>query len=454
MKRWLLGLSTLIVLGSGAWIAWILLHRNEAPIRVGILHSKTGPLAISEQSMIDAELMALDEINQRGGLLGRRIEPVIADGQSDPKIFAQEARRLIESDRVCVIVGGWTSLSRRSIKSVVEPAGHLLIFPSNYEGMDLTSSIVCTGPIPNQQVIPAVNWCFQTLEARKFFLAGSQDILSYSSNAIIKDQLKALGAECTGEKYVPLDGGEGMTELIGAIKAVGPDIVLSTVIGDGNKQFYEQMAQAGLSPSQLPVLSFSIGEDEIRDLPVKEMIGDFAAWSYFESIDSPVNRAFVQRYKERYGSERTTGDAIVASYNGVMLWAKAVAECGTESTSEVRRAIRRQSLEAPEGIISVDSDTLHTWRPFYLGKIREDGQFEIVWSLEKPVRPVPYPVLRSQAEWAAFIGRLYATWGSHDLNSHKVSDTGESDRALTGRQLLGLSKLSLRGARQERHSLQ
>ena len=183
-----------------------------------------------------------------GGLLGREIKPVIADGRSDPKVFAQEARRLIETEKVSVIFGCWTSLCRRSVKAVVEASNHLLFFPSNYEGMDITPSIVCTGPIPNQQVIPAVNWCFETLKARKFFLAGSADVQSYSSNALIKDQLKALGAQTVGEKYVALDG-TGMPEMIAAIKAASPDLILSTVVGDGNKRFYQQLAQSGLTPA-------------------------------------------------------------------------------------------------------------------------------------------------------------------------------------------------------------
>jgi urea transport system substrate-binding protein len=421
MKYGLPALLALIVLAVLGWFGRDLLWHVEAPIRVGLLHSKTGPLAISERSMIDAEKLAIEEINESGGLLGRRVEAVEADGRSDPQVFAREARRLIEMEKVGAIFGCWTSLSRRSVKAVVESSNHLLFFPSNYEGMDITPSIVCTGPIPNQQVIPAVNWCFDTLKARKFFLAGSQDVWSYSSNALIKDQLKAMGAQAVGEKYVELDG-KGMPELIGAIKAAAPDIVLSTVVGDGNKPFYAQMAQAGLPPGKLPVVSFTIGEDELRDLPVKEMIGDYAAWSYFQSLDNPINRAFVQRFKEYSGAERTTGDAIVAAYNSVKLWAQAVEEIGSDDTAEVRKAIRRESRSAPEGIVSIDSETLHIWRPFYVGKVRGDGQFDVVWSLEKPVRPVPYPVLRPRAEWEAFVEKLYTTWGTRDFNPQTLTE--------------------------------
>ena len=422
MTRWLLGLIILALLVPALfWVVPYVLWRSEGPIRVGILHSKTGPLAISEQSMIDAELMAIDEINKEGGRLGRKVEAVIADGRSDPKVFAQEARRLIDQEKVSAIFGCWTSLSRRSVKSVVEASNHLLFFPSNYEGMDVSSSVVCTGPIPNQQVIPAVNYCFESLKARRFFLAGSQDIQSYGTNALIKDQLKAMGAQAVGEKYVALDG-TGMPDMIAAIKTAKADIVLSTVMGDGNKPFYQQLAQAGLTPGRLPVLSFTIGEDEVHDLPIKEMIGDYASWSYFQSIDSPTNREFIRRFKDHYGTERPTSDAIVAAYNAVKLWAQAVEESGSDATSEVRKTIQKESLSAPEGVVSIDAETLHTWRPFYLGKIRGDGQFEIVWALEKPVRPVPYPILRSRADWNAFVEKLYTTWGTSGFNPEALTD--------------------------------
>ena len=433
MRRWALRLGTLIVLSLGSWYGVNLLWRVEKPIRVGILHSKTGPLAISEKSMIDAELMALEEINREGGILGRKVEWVVADGRSDFKVFAQEARALIETEKVCVIFGCLTGLCRRSVKTVVEPANHLLVFPSNYEGMDLPSSVVCTGPIPNQQVIPAVHWCLETLKARKFFLAGcSEDTWSIVSNAIIKDQLKAMGVSCVGERYMPLDG-TGVSELVAAIKTAAPDVVLSTVLGDANKPLFEQLSRAGLTPEKTPVLSFSVAEEELRELPVKDMIGDYAAWSYFQSIDSPVNRAFVQRYKDKYGLDRTTNDSIVAAYNGVRLWAQAVEENGTEATTEVLKVIRHQSLEAPEGVVSVDSESLHTWRPFYLGKVRRDGQFDIVWSLEKPVRPVPYPVLRTRAAWDAYVERLYATWGTQDFNPQTATDLSGPGSDLPGR---------------------
>ncbi|MFO0890907.1 MAG: urea ABC transporter substrate-binding protein [Isosphaeraceae bacterium] len=447
MRRWLLALGALVVLGLGSWSAWSLFWRIEAPIRVGILHSRTGPLAISEQAMADAELLAIEEINQAGGILGRRVEPVIADGRSDPKVFAQEARRLIEVEKVSVLFGCWTSLSRRAVKEVVESTGHLLFFPSNYEGMDIPSGVICTGPIPNQQVIPAVNWCYETLKARKFFLAGSKDIQAYSSNALVKDQLKAIGAQLVGEKYVELDGA-GTAEMVASIKAAAPDVVLSTVVGEGNKPFYLQMAQAGLTPARLPVVSFTIGENELRELPLKEMVGGYAAWSYFQSLEDPVNRAVVRRFKEKYGAERPTGDAIVAAYNAVHLWAKAVDEAETAVAAEVRKFAVRASLEAPEGVISVDADSLHTWRPFYIGRIRQDGQFDVAWSLDKPVRPVPFPALRSRLEWEAFVEKLYTTWGTNEFNPQTLNGPDPAPPALARRAARVAPPPSLSSSRQ------
>ena len=198
----------------------------------------------------------------------------------------------------------------------------------------------------------------------------------------------------------------------------------------------------------MPVLSFTIGEDELRELPVKEMIGDYAAWSYFQSIDSPVNRAFVQQFKEHFGAHRTTSDSIVAAYNAVNLWAQAVKEVGTEVTSEVRSALRRQSREAPEGIITVDAETMHTWRPFHLGKVRADGQFDIVWSLEKPVRPVPYPILRSRADWDAFMEKLRSAGGRGQLEMPAPAEPPRSSRRDAGRPTTRAATLPSRGQSQ------
>jgi urea transport system substrate-binding protein len=380
------------------------------PIRVGLLHSESGAIAISEKSMIDAEIMALEELKARGGLLGRRIEWHRADGQSDWPTFGREARRLIEIEKVSVIFGCWSSASRKSVKPVVEELKHLLFYPTCYEGLEQSPHIVYTGAAPNQQVIPAVSWCHETLKARKFFLVGSDYVWPHCVNEIVKDELKALGAECVGESYI-LFGAAEVDDSIKAIQKAAPDVIISTVVGDSNGPFYEGLQTAGSLPERTPVLSFSIAEDELRKLPVRFMVGDYAAWDYFQSIDRPENRDFIRRFQKLYGANRVTSDVIAAAYNSVYLWAHAVEEAQSAEIPEVLKAVRRQSLNAPEGIVSIDEETQHTWRPVHVGRIRSDGQFDIVWRSVKPVRPVPYPRSRPRAEWDALLDSLYRRWG-------------------------------------------
>jgi urea transport system substrate-binding protein len=411
MKRWLTALVVLTVLG--AVTIWAVLRgygQVAPPIRVGLLHSRTGAMKISEESMIDAEVLALAEINQGGGLLGRRVDWVIADGQSDWPTFAREAQRLIDQEKVSVIFGCWTSASRKSVKPVVEERSHLLIYPMAYEGLEQSPNIVYTGAAPNQQVIPAVSWCYETLKARKFFLVGSDYVWPHCVNEIIKDQLKALGAECAGESYVAF-GSADVHDALEAIVKAKPDVIISTVVGDSNEHFYRSLKAAGVVPERTPVLSFSIAEDELRKLPLRDMVGDYAAWDYFQSIDRPENHEFVRRFKDLYGADRVTSDVIEAAYYSVRLWAQAVVEAESEDVADVLKAIRHQSLNAPEGIVSVDDETQHTWRPVYVGRIRADGQFDLVWSSEKPVRPIPYPPSRAHAEWEDFLNGLYRAWG-------------------------------------------
>jgi urea transport system substrate-binding protein len=416
MTRWLAGLIfAALLVALGIWSVRHFFGRSRLPIRVGILHSRTGAVAISEESMIDGEVLALEEINRNGGLLGRDIEWVIADGKSDWPTFASEAERLIEQEKVVVIFGCWTSASRRSVKPVVERKAHLLVYPMAYEGLEDSANIVYTGAAPNQQVIPAVSWCFEALKARKFFLVGSDYVWPHCVNEIIKDELKAMGAECVGESYI-LFGSAAVGPAVDAIRKASPDVIISTVVGDSNEPFYQRLHAAGVRPERTPVVSFSVAEDELRKLPLPAMVGDYAAWDYFQAIQRPENQEFVRRFQAKYGPERVTSDVIETAYNSVYLWAQAVGEAESAEVADVLRTIGRQSLNAPEGIISVDEDTLHTWRPVYVGRIRRDGQFDVVWTSEKPVRPVPYPPSRSRSEWQAFLDGLYQSWRGNWAN--------------------------------------
>ena len=419
MKRIARGVAALLGIAALSYVGYVVYRRVEPkpPIRVGILHSRTGPMAISEGSMIDAEVLALEEVNARGGLLGRKVEWVIVDGKSDPPTFAREAERLITAEKVSVIFGCWTSASRKSVKPVVEEREHLLMYPMAYEGVEQSPNIVYVGAAPNQQIIPAVSWCLDVLKAKKIYVVGSDYVWPRTVNEIVRDVLKARGEQLAGESYIEF-GSSAVEEAVAAIKKADPEVILSSVVGDTNVAFYRKLRAAGITPERTPVVSFSIAEPELRTLNAHELAGNYAAWCYFQSLDLPENVAFVKRLKARYGAERVASDVMEASYNAVQLWAQAVEEAGYDDVAIVRRHLIRQSLDAPEGVVSIDAENLHAWRPFYLGKIRSDGQFDVVWSITKPIRPVPYPQTRPKRDWENYVENLRVSWGGSWVNPH------------------------------------
>ncbi len=412
-RRWMLRIGLLLVacvVITLAWRGFDRLLNDRSPIIVGILHSQTGPMAVSELSMIDAEVLALEEINAEGGLLGRPVKWVIADGASDPPTFAKQADRLISKDGACVIFGCWTSASRKGVLPIVEAADHLLVYPMAYEGLEQSPNIVYTGAAPNQQITPAVQWCHEKLKARRFLLIGSDYVWPHCVNAIISDQLAALGAEKVREMYMPF-GSMDASEAVRVILETKPDVVLSSVVGDSALAFAQALRAAGVDPLKTPVLTFALGENELHTMPLASMVGNYASWSYFQSIDRPENIVFVNAFKARYGRDRTVQDVMETAYFSVKLWAQAVREAGTTDVRAVRYALRRQSLNAPEGTIAVDPQTQHTWRPVSIGRIRNDGQFDIVWRSRTAVRPVPFPSSRPREVWEKFVVDLNRSWG-------------------------------------------
>ncbi len=398
-----------IVLATGGWFAresWI---HSTRPIKIGILHSLTGTMAISESSVRDATLLAIEELNAAGGVLGRRLEPVVADGRSDWPVFAREAERLIAQEKVAVVFGCWTSASRKTVKPVFERLDGLLFYPVQYEGLEQSPNIVYTGAAPNQQIIPAVKWSFDHL-GKRFFLVGSDYVFPRTANAIIKAQVTALGGEIVGEEYLLL-GDVSAEKIAQKIVQARPEVILNTINGDSNVAFFNALRQAGVSPERIPTLSFSIAENELLHMDAHTITGDYAAWNYFQSVQSPENTRFVAAFRKRFGQARVTDDPMEAAYFGVYLWAHAVTAAGTTEVTAVRQALGHQSLAAPEGIVSIDSETRHTWKTVRVGKIRPDGQFEIVWSSETPTRPLPYPAFRSKPDWDAFLENLQTGWG-------------------------------------------
>lgn len=388
---------------------------NSGPIRLGSLHALTGPMAISEKPMVDAERLAVEEVNAEGGLLGRRVEMVVADTASDMATTARQAEKLITTDKVSAIVGCWTSACRKTVRPVVEKHQHLLIYPMAFEGLEFSPNIIYTGAAPNQQITPAVNWSIGRL-GKRFFLIGSDYVWPHAVNAIIRDQLLAQGGEVVGETYLPY-GGKEVKAAVEAIRAARPDVVFSSVVGDSNLPFYRALREAGLTPQTTPVVSFSIGEMELQKLPAGDMAGHYAAWPYFQSISRPENSAFVQRFRARYGQNRAIGDVMETAYFSVRLWAQSVAQAHSAEPALVEEPLLGQSIDAPEGVVTIDPATRHAWRSFNMGRFQADGGIDIVWSAEQPIRPVPYPRSRSVQQWNAFLQSLYSGWHGNWVNT-------------------------------------
>jgi urea transport system substrate-binding protein len=413
-RRWLqLALAAVVLAGLlGAWL-W---QRNEERpvVRLGILHALTGPMAISEKPMVEAELLAIEELNAEGGLLGRRVEAVVADTQSISEITARAVEQLISRDQVAVIVGCWTSACRKTVKPIVERHNALLIYPMAYEGLEISPNIIYTGAAPNQQVLPAVNWSFENL-GKRFFLVGSDYVWPHSVNAIVADQLKALGGEVVGEAYLPF-GGLDPAVILEKIRQAKPDVILSTIVGDSNAPFYRGLREAGLTPKEAPVISFAISETEAQTLPYGDIAGHYSAWCYFQSIDRPENQVFIRKFRDRYGAGRVISDVMETAYFSVRFWARGVKRAKSLEPGEVSASLLGLSYNAPEGIVTVDPSTRHTWRSFNMGQIGPDGGIRIVWSADYPIRPVPYPSSRGIKDWDRFLDNLYREWNNHWVN--------------------------------------
>ena len=365
----------------------------------------------SGSSVADATLLAIDELNLSGGLLGRPIEVVVADGRSDPARFHREAQRLIEEEAVCTVFGCWTSASRKTVVPLFEESDHLLIYPVQYEGIEESPNVVYAGAAPNQQIIPAVKWAYAFENKRRFFLIGSDYVFPRVAHEIIKDQLNQLGAELVGEAFLPL-GSHDVDEIVQQIVAAAPDVILNSVNGDSNLAFYRALRASGVTPQLVPTISFSIGEEELRQLDVSAMVGDYAAWNYFQSIDSPENEAFVAAFRGKYGPQRVVTDPMESAYFSVKLWAKAVADANSTDVRQIRRAMLNQRMRSPGGEVRIDPTTQHTFKTPRIGRVLSDGQFEVVWTAAKPEPPLPYPGSRTAAEWRAFLHDLYAGWGN------------------------------------------
>jgi urea transport system substrate-binding protein len=375
------------------------------PIKVGILHSQTGTMAISEISLHDMELMAIEEINAAGGVLGRQILPVVEDGKSRfEDIFPKKATKLLAEDKVAAIFGCWTSASRIAVKPVLEKYNGLLFYPLQYEGNECSRNIIYTGSSPNQQIVPAINWLMGAAGGSKsrFFLLGSDYVYPRTANFIVNKYVNNRGGTIVGEMYTPL-GHRDYTAVIDEIERQQPDVIFSTLNGDTNVYFYKALADRGITAQQLPVFATSVGEDELRGLIPATVQGHLAAWSYFQSVDTPINRAFVNRFQAEHGEDRVVSDPMEAAYSQVYLWKLAVERAGSFEVDQVLKAFDSGiEYEAPGGKIKVDPRSRHTYKPFLMGRIRGDGQFDILSETEEWIEPDPYPQIAFpgwQCDW-------------------------------------------------------
>jgi urea transport system substrate-binding protein len=376
----------------------------SGPIKVGILHSLSGTMAISETSLKDVALMTIEEINAAGGVLGRKLEPVVVDPASDWPLFAEKARELIQKEGVAVTFGCWTSVSRKSVLPVFEELNGLLFYPVQYEGEESSYNVFYTGAAPNQQAIPAVEYLMSKEGggAKKWVLLGTDYVYPRTTNKILRYFLKDKGVADGDimEKYTPFGHSDYQTIVADVKKfAAGtPTAVVSTINGDSNVPFYKELGNQGLKASDIPVVAFSVGEEELRGIDTKPLVGHLAAWNYFQSITNETNTKFIDSWKKFAvanklpdADKRVTNDPMEATYIGIHMWRQAAEQAGTVDVDAVRQAVAGQTFAGPAGFpIKMDEKNHHLHKPVYIGEIQADGQFEVVWKTEGPVRAEPW----------------------------------------------------------------
>src|SRR5512143_1412922 len=373
-------------------------------IKVGILHSLSGTMAISETALKETALMTIADINAHGGVMGKKLVPVVVDPASNWPLFAEKARQLISKDKVEVVFGCWTSVSRKSVLPVFKELNGLLFYPVQYEGEELEKNVFYTGAAPNQQAIPAVEYLMSEEGggARRFFLLGTDYVYPRTTNKILRAFLKSKGVadKDIDEKYTPFGHSDYQT-IVADIKkfaAGGRTAVVSTINGDSNVPFYKELGNQGLKATDVPVVAFSVGEEELRGVDTKPLVGHLAAWNYFQSVKAPENDAFVKKWKEYAkakklpGSDKPlTNDPMEATYVGMWMWKQAVEKAKSTDTDKVVVAMAGQKFNAPDGFeIKMDEKNHHLWKPVFIGEVQGNGQFNVVWKTKGPVRAQPW----------------------------------------------------------------
>jgi urea transport system substrate-binding protein len=361
---------------------------SPGAIKVGILHSLSGTMAISEVTVRDAELLAIEEVNAAGGVLGKQIQPVVEDGASDWPTFAEKAQKLISQDKVATTFGGWTSASRKAMLPVFERNKAMLWYPVQYEGLESSPYIFYTGATTNQQIVPALDYLKQQGK-KNIFLVGSDYVFPRTANKIIKAYAAANGMTVAGEEYTPLGHTEYST-VVNKLSQAKPDAVFNTLNGDSNVAFFKQLRSAGITAATMPTVSVSVAEEEVVGIGADNIAGHLVAWNYYQTTEGTTNTAFVKAFKAKYGANKVTSDPMEAGYNAVKLWADAANKAGSTDVEAVKTAAKGIALDLPEGKVTVDGENQHVYKTARIGLVQPDGQIKEVWNSGEPIRPDPY----------------------------------------------------------------
>jgi urea transport system substrate-binding protein len=360
---------------------------SGSTIKLGFVNSLTGAMAISEKTVSGVLHMAADEINAKGGIMGKKIEPIQEDGATDWPTFAEKTEKLLTEDCVAAVFGGWTSSSRKAVKPVVEKHNGLFFYPVQYEGLEASKNIYYTGATTNQQIIPAMDF-LKSKGVKKLFLAGSDYVFPRTANAIIKLYAKQLGIEIVGEEYVPLDKDDWTTQ-VAKIVAAKPDFIFNTINGSSNVGFIKAYYDAGLKAETTPIISVSIAEEEAPNMG-HSVAGQYASWNYFESVKSPTNPPFIKKWQDYDGPSDVTSDPMEAAYISLYIYKAMVEKAGSFEVDKVNAASDGITFDAPEGPIVVNGKNHHISKPGLIGQIQPDNQFKIVWSSGTAIQPDPY----------------------------------------------------------------
>jgi urea transport system substrate-binding protein len=397
------GLAASAVLALGGFASTGALAQAKT-VKVGVLHSLSGTMAISETVLKDVALMAFEEINAAGGVMGHKIEAVVVDPASNWPLFAEKARQLLTQDKVAATFGCWTSVSRKSVLPVYEELNGLLFYPVQYEGEELSKNVFYTGAAPNQQAIPAVEYLMSKEGggAKRFVLLGTDYVYPRTTNKILRAFLKSKGIKETDidEKYTPFGHSDYQTIVADVKKfsAGGKTAVISTINGDSNVPFYKELGNQGLKATDVPVVAFSVGEVELRGVDTKPLVGHLAAWNYFMSVKNPDNDAFKAKWakyakaKKLPGADKPlTNDPMEATYIGIYMWKQAVEKAKTFDVDKVIGAVGGQAFKAPSGfLVKMDEKNHHLHKPVLIGEVKADGQFNVVWKTKGPIKAAPW----------------------------------------------------------------